>query len=308
MLRANPHHERTYHDHAVHELLAERNALIRNIPELAPLATEAATNELALDPKNNGDTSEKNKAYYNASADDVKLLNEAKYKLFLEQQEQANEAYFGHDLKPRHPSIETPLHTVADNFSTPNMQDENLYRSYPIYHTPLGNSDNRLSPRDFGSVSNEEKDADLSVLEGLRAMGFEGLKRDDELRKPARDHDKEHHSSKCHCSHGFEPCCATKKKSDEEAHYYEAPVTHHYRSESHYCITGDEPYCKVLRDLRAKTTSKEEKSKVVKKAQSDVKKPVPQKEADPATRGRSKTHRSRKFEDPVPEREELRKR
>ena len=308
MLRANPHHERTYHDHAVHSLLAERNALIRNIPELAPLATHETKNE-AVDPLNgetntntSAATSEAQKAYYNASPDDVKLLNEAKYKLFLEQ-EHEKEDYFGHNLKPRHPPIETPLHTVADNFTTPNMQDVNLYRSYPIYHTPMGNSDNRLSPRDFGPVSNTEKDDDFSVLEGLRAMGFEGLKREDQVRKakPQKEH-AEKESSKCHCSHGFEPCCETKKHSDAEVHYYEAPVTHHYRSESHYCITGDEPYCKVLRDLRAKTTSKKEKSKVVKQAQTDVKKPVPQKEADPAARGRSKAQRSRKFEDPVPER------
>ena len=87
MLRANPHHERTYHDHAVHSLLSERNALIRNIPELAPLATQAP-NEAPIDPQNGETitTSEKNKAYYNASPDDVKLLNEAKYKLFLEQE------------------------------------------------------------------------------------------------------------------------------------------------------------------------------------------------------------------------------
>lgn len=197
------------------------------------------------------------------------------------------------------------------------MQDTNLYRSYPIYHTPFGNSgENRLSPRSFADIptnTSEKKHHhlqqvadDFSVLGGLQAMGFEGLTREDQLRKDYKTEEEvvgtshkhgyetgtKHHEdpSKCKCMHGFEPCCKSKKRGDAEVHYYEAPVTHHYRSESHYCITGDEPYCQVLRDLRHKTTSsKEEKAKIVKTAQADVQKPVPQKEVDQASRGRSKT-------------------
>lgn len=146
-------------------------------------------------------------------------------------------------------------HDAADEHMMHNGEENdtesNLYHSWPIY-TPIVShyqDEDEYDHRRNGAkpaTATEAKKAEVGKLDfvaGLRRMSFEGLKDKDRATdkvKAARS------TQQCYCHFGTEACCAFSPHEAELEHF-EAPQTGHPFRQAHYCITGDEPQCDILR-------------------------------------------------------------
>ena len=82
----------------------------------------------------------------------------------------------------------------------------------------------------------------LDFLASLRKHGYKGLSEKDKLSAADKAH--------CKCVHGHEVCCEATMHADvlHERDALDGHFVHpkHF-DRTHYCLTGDEPYCDVVR-------------------------------------------------------------
>ena len=85
----------------------------------------------------------------------------------------------------------------------------------------------------------------LDFVQGLRRMSFEGLTDRDRVTKEMKAAKT---TQPCKCVHGTEECCEFEVHEQQDyLEYFEAPTIGLPYHKAHYCISGDEPECEILR-------------------------------------------------------------
>ena len=234
MLGNHPLTRETSHDLAIRNHLYDENFL--KDQERQSLLSLASFHSNAHDDYRQNDDS-----HFNA------YDNEAKYRVFLESQNQGPEL-------------------SALYYNQNNYPETNLYRSFPFKHSPIpADMHHNYSTEDawyndigraVRQAANQREEMNmafsdanlLDYMDALRKQNYKGLSEED---KHAASH-------ACHCVHGNEACCETEHKLHEqqmrkELEKHSKPHTDtlpHYGN-PHYCITGDEPFCDTVRHREA---------------------------------------------------------